>query len=55
MASRLALFTSIFPQQQMNLFLNEEWIDITQRRVAKENNVTTCTPLISSYEQLFAK
>lgn len=30
MASRSALFNSIFPQQQMNLFLNEEWTDITQ-------------------------
>lgn len=39
----------------MNLFLNEEWIDIIQTRVAEDNNVTTCIPLLSSYEELFPK
>lgn len=39
----------------MNFILNEEWIDITQHRVAEENNVTTCIPLLSSCEELFAK
>lgn len=46
MASRSALFNSIFKQQQMNLYLNEEWISIAQSRAAEENNVTTCTPLL---------